>query len=105
MDEMMKALQAAQGALASCRHLIRKYIPAHDWVPHIDKDIELIKAVLAAPPPSTQKVRDDVIEECARVLDAAAQDWNRIRDPGMANNARSYAKRIRALSTNPGEQE
>ena len=38
------------------------------------------------------------IERAAETLDEAAQDWNRIRDPGMANNARSYAKKIRALS-------
>lgn len=37
------------------------------------------------------------IEAAAKVLDDAAQDWNRIRDPGMANNARSYAKKIRSL--------
>jgi len=36
-------------------------------------------------------------ERAAKVLDNAAQDWNRIRDPGMANNARSYARKIRAL--------
>lgn len=41
--------------------------------------------------------RDAVIEECAKVLDNAADDWRRIRDPGMANNAASYARKIRAL--------
>lgn len=41
--------------------------------------------------------RDAVIEECAKVLDAAADDWRRIRDPGMANNAAHYAQTIRAL--------
>lgn len=46
----------------------------------------------------TQCARNTVIEECAAILDACAQDWNRIRDPGMANNARAYAKKIRALS-------
>jgi hypothetical protein len=44
------------------------------------------------------KVRAAAIEECAKVLDNAAQDWHRIRDPGMANNAKSYAKQIRALA-------
>lgn len=38
------------------------------------------------------------VEECAKILDAAAADWHRIRDPGMANNAKSYARKIRALS-------
>lgn len=42
-------------------------------------------------------VRNAAIEECAKVLDAAADDWRRIRDPGMANNAASYASKIRAL--------
>ncbi len=45
-----------------------------------------------------QVIRRNVIEECAKVLDGAAQDWHRIRDPGMANNAKSYAKQIRALA-------
>lgn len=45
-----------------------------------------------------QEIRLAAIEECARILDEAAQDWNRIRDPGMANNARSYARKIRALA-------
>lgn len=61
------------------------------------------RAMLAAvPSPSvgeTEKAAgwNEAIERAAKVLDDAAQDWNRIRDPGMANNARSYAKRIRAL--------
>lgn len=42
--------------------------------------------------------RNAVIEECAKVLDDAAQDWNRIRDPGMANQARKYARHIRELA-------
>jgi hypothetical protein len=37
-------------------------------------------------------------EACAKILDECASDWNRIRDPGMANNARSYAKKIRNRS-------
>jgi hypothetical protein len=41
--------------------------------------------------------RNAIIEECAKVLDKAAADWRRIRDPGMANNAASYAKQVRAL--------
>lgn len=48
--------------------------------------------------------RDAVIEECAAILDACAQDWNRIRDPGMANNARAYAKKIRALKSINAEE-
>lgn len=36
-------------------------------------------------------------ERCARVLDDAAQDWNRIRDPGMANHCRTMARKIRGL--------
>lgn len=42
--------------------------------------------------------RETAIEECAKVLDEASQDWRRIRDPGMANNAAAYARRIRALA-------
>lgn len=41
--------------------------------------------------------RDDVIEECAKVLDEHAQDMNRIRDVGMANHDRSLARKVRAL--------
>lgn len=41
-------------------------------------------------------------EACAKVLDEAAQDWRKIRDPGMANNAAAYARRIRALSVPNG---
>lgn len=52
--------------------------------------------------PATPTARNVVIEECAKVLDDAAQDWNRIRDPGMANNARSYARKIRTLATATG---
>lgn len=43
-------------------------------------------------------VKLDTIEACAKILDEAAQDWRRIRDPGMANNAASYAAKIRALA-------
>lgn len=46
---------------------------------------------------SAQDARNAALEEAALELDGAAQDWNRIRDPGMANNARSYAKKIRLL--------
>lgn len=46
--------------------------------------------------PDEAAIRADERERCAQILDEAAQDWNRIRDPGMANNARSYAKKIRA---------
>lgn len=48
---------------------------------------------------SAEDVRASVIEECAKVLDDAAQDWRRIRDPGMANNAAAYARRIRSLTS------
>lgn len=47
--------------------------------------------------PALAAVRSATIEESAQVLDSAAQDWDRIRDPGMASNARHYAKSIRAL--------
>lgn len=40
-------------------------------------------------------------EACAKILDECASDWNRIRDPGMANNARCYAKKIRDRSALP----
>ncbi len=49
--------------------------------------------------------RDAVIEECAKVLDEAAQDWRRIRDPGMANNAAAYARRVRALAIPSTDRE
>ncbi|WP_409188401.1 hypothetical protein [Bradyrhizobium sp. RDM4] len=49
-------------------------------------------------PDEPQAARETIIEECAKVLDEAAQDWRRIRDPGMANNAAAYAKKIRALA-------
>lgn len=50
--------------------------------------------------------RNEIIEECAKVLDAAERDWRRIRDPGMANNAASYARQIRTLkSVGDGETE
>lgn len=44
-------------------------------------------------------------ERCAKILDDAAQDWNRIRDPGMANNARSYARKIRQCTSCDGKGE
>lgn len=50
-------------------------------------------------------VRNAAIEECAKVLDCAADDWRRIRDPGMANNAASYARKIRALRMPETEEE
>lgn len=57
------------------------------------------KALRLAAKPADDGVREATIEECAKILDDCAQDWNRIRDPGMANNARAYARKIRALST------
>jgi hypothetical protein len=59
-----------------------------------------MRALYAIPAPP-QPGRDAVIEECAKILDEAAIDWNRIRDPGMANSARSYARKIRALTGEP----
>jgi hypothetical protein len=40
--------------------------------------------------------------EAAAMLDADAQDYNRMRDPGMANHCRAKAKRIRALVKSGG---
>jgi len=37
------------------------------------------------------------LNEAAAMLDNEAQEYNRIRDPGMANHCRARAKRIRAL--------
>lgn len=37
------------------------------------------------------------LNEAASLLEEKAQDYNRIRDPGMANHCRAYARRIRAL--------
>lgn len=34
-------------------------------------------------------------EACAQILDERAQDFNRQRDPGMANSCRSHAAAIR----------
>jgi hypothetical protein len=47
---------------------------------------------------SAQLAPSAVIEKCAKVLDGCAQDWYDIRDPGMANNAKAYARKIRALA-------
>jgi hypothetical protein len=38
------------------------------------------------------------LNEAAAMLDNEAQEYNRIRDPGMANHCRARAKRIRALA-------
>jgi hypothetical protein len=38
------------------------------------------------------------LEAAASMLDEEAQEYNRIRDPGMANHCRARAKRIRALA-------
>lgn len=43
--------------------------------------------------------RNGIIEECAAVLDANAQELNELRDPGMANHDRSLARKIRALKS------
>ena len=66
-------------------------------------EIKMIVAALraSAPPAQRETGREEVIEECAKVLDEAAQDWRRVRDPGMANNAASYAKKIRAFGAKP----
>lgn len=56
-------------------------------------DLETIIAALSLLP----SLRAATLEEAAKLLDDAANDWNRIRDPGMANSARAYAKKIRAL--------
>lgn len=47
--------------------------------------------------PAPEAGRDGALEEAAQLLDANAQYFNKIRDPGMANHDRSLAKRIRAL--------
>lgn len=63
----------------------------------LDAEAEATRWHLAA----TKPERERVIEECAKVLDECADDWRRIRDPGMANNAASYARKIRALKGDP----
>jgi hypothetical protein len=60
------------------------------------KTVEFFRRLAAKP---ADEVREATIEECAKILDDCAQGWNRIRDPGLANNARAYARQIRALST------
>lgn len=67
-----------------------------DAIRELNAEIERLRGLAQTP-----DLRAAVIEECAKVLDEAAQDWNRIRDPGMANNARSYARKIRALTQGP----
>ena len=43
-------------------------------------------------------------EKAAKELEAEAYKLNRLRDPGMANNARKYAHKIRSLPlTEPKE--
>lgn len=44
---MLAALEAAQNEMASARLLVFKYSPDHHWMPHIDQDIETVKAVIA----------------------------------------------------------
>jgi hypothetical protein len=56
-----------------------------------DQYIALIRAI--------EEALEAERERCAKVLDSTAQDWNRIRDPGMANNARCYARKIRGSGT------
>lgn len=41
--------------------------------------------------------RREAIEECAKLLDESAQEFNRLRDPGMANHDRALARKLRAL--------
>ncbi len=60
--------------------------------------LDLADIVCADAIEAIARLRSDTVEECAKVLDEAARDWRRIRDPGMANNAASYARRIRALA-------
>jgi len=43
--------------------------------------------------------------EAAAMLDEDAQEYNRIRDPGMANHCRARAKRIRVLASKAKEGE
>lgn len=62
-------------------------------------ELELVMRKLA------NTVKLDTIEACAKILDEAAQDWRRIRDPGMANNAASYAAKIRALAVSRPERQ
>lgn len=39
------------------------------------------------------------VEKCAATLDGSAQEFNRLRDPGMANHDRAIARKLRALKT------
>lgn len=49
--------------------------------------------------------RNSAFEEAALYLDKCAQDWNRIRDPGMANHCRKHAKAIRGMKACDGERK
>lgn len=37
------------------------------------------------------------VEKCAAILDDSAQEFNRLRDPGMANHDRALARKLRSL--------
>lgn len=39
------------------------------------------------------------IESCAQILDEQALEYNKLRDPGMANHCRALARRLRNLKT------
>lgn len=65
------------------------YLQSGAWE-SVTGNLEAVASQLAS-------ARKAAIEECAKVLDDAAQDLNRIRDPGMANNARSYANKLRKI--------
>lgn len=58
------------------------------------------QACLRAPPPSTKKVREDAIEECAHELETSYPDH------AWLNAACAAVRSLKAaaLSTNPGEQ-
>lgn len=69
---------------------------ATDWSGELRKAGETIAALRKEGNAATANER----ERCAALLEARAQEFNRLRDPGMANHCRSLAARIRKGDNN-----
>lgn len=100
--EQLRAYRQTVSSVAKAREGTIEHLRAQLEMAMAQRDavkgqLESVTGNLEAVASQLASARKAAIEECAKVLDDAAQDLNRIRDPGMANNARSYANKLRKI--------
>ena len=90
-------MSTEQEAMEAARRQVEGVSMQGRMVTHGPDCIKIARALIASEARAASAHRAGM-EEAARILDERAQEWNRRRDPGMANHDRSMAKVIRCAA-------